>query len=713
MTRVWSAHAWHLRRARRAVLWTTLACGVSCGAATLSAQPAAPTNVEVQAPAPTALPGAVDGPAPSAAQPPSKPAADTALDVTPLRATPAGSTLKITSPQGRTGLVMRVRIVAQITVGQNVQMSAVDVFVDGAKVGTVANGPPYAVEWVDENPFETRTITVQARESSGAMLVDTVVLPPFEVVEKAEVTGVLLETSVYDKAGRYVSDLTESAFTVLEDDLDQTIDFITREQVESDLVLLVDNSQSMARRIDYVRRATERLTANLRTKDRAFVAPFNAHMGTVTGPTNDALTLRQSIAAMKAGGGTAMLDSLVESTQLLSASESRKCIVLITDGYDENSTATLDDAIRAVQSAQVTVYAVAIGGTAGVSLRGQDTLRRLAEESGGRIYFPARESELEAAAESIATDTHSRYLITYTPKNQVKDGKWRAVSVRVPDGMRSRTRAGYFAPDPPPIRPTFEFTIQDSARNYMDVTAADLEVFEDGVAQKIDTFQEAVDPVSMVLTLDSSGSMRRAAETVKATATEFVLAVRPEDNLALITFADAPKFEHVLSTNRTWSIDAIKKYTALGGTALYDALYNSLQHLRDVKGRRAVVLLSDGRDEDNPGKGPGSKHVLADVLALQQKVGATVYAIGLGTNLDYDTLERLAEQSGGQTYYAEDASALSAQFRKIVEDLRRRYVLSYSSTNRMADGNWRTVDIRPRASGLVVSGPTGYFPPAR
>ena len=351
------------------------------------------------------------------------------------------------------------------------------------------------------------------------------------------------------------------------------------------------------------------------------------------------------------------------------------------------------------------------GGTAGVSLRGQDTLRRLAEESGGRIYFPAREAELEAAAESIATDTHSRYLITYTPKNQVKDGKWRAVNVRVPESMRSRTRAGYFAPDPPPIRPTFEFTIQDSARNYMDVTAADLDVFEDGVAQKIDTFQEAVDPVSMVLTLDSSGSMRRAAETVKATATEFVLAVRPEDNLALITFADAPKFEHVLSTNRNWSIDAIRKYTALGGTALYDALYNSLQHLKDVKGRRAVVLLSDGRDEDNPGKGPGSKHVLSDVLALQQKVGATVYAIGLGTNLDYETLEKLADQSGGQTYYAEDASALSDQFRKIVEDLRRRYVLSYSSTNRTADGNWRAVEIRPHASGLVVSGPTGYFPP--
>ena len=154
----------------------------------VAAQPAAPATVEPQAPAPNALPGAVDAPAPPTAPPPAKPAADSSLEVTPLRATPAGSTLKITSPLGRTGLVMRVRIVAQIAVGQNVQMSAVEFYVDGAKVGTVPSGPPYAVEWVDENPFETRTITVQARESSGALLVDTVVLPPFEVVEKAEVT---------------------------------------------------------------------------------------------------------------------------------------------------------------------------------------------------------------------------------------------------------------------------------------------------------------------------------------------------------------------------------------------------------------------------------------------------------------------------------------------------------------------------------------------
>lgn len=608
---------------------------------------------------------------------------------------------------------MRVRIVAQITLAPGVLLSPVEFFVDGTRVGTVQNGPPYVVEWLDDNPFEKREITVQAADSNGVTLRDTVTLPPYEVVEKTAVTGVLLETSVYDKTGRFVSDLPPSSFTVSEDDVEQVIDLIAREKVETDLVLLVDNSHSMSRRIDYVRRATERITASLREKDRAIVAPFNAHVGSITGPTNDTATLRQAINAMNASGGTALLDGLVEATRLLSSSAGRRAIVLITDGYDENSSATLDDALRAVQESQVTVYALAVGGVAGISMKGEMTLRALAEQSGGRVFFPARESELVAASETIATDTHNRFLITYTPKNQTNDGAWRSITVSVPEGLRARTRAGYFAPEPPPIRPTIEFTIQDEERSYVDVTAADIDVLEDDVPQKVDTFQEAIDPVSIVMALDSSGSMKKATELVKSTATDFVRAVRPEDNLALITFADAPRFEHVLAANRDWTIDAIRKYTANGGTALYDALWNSLLHLKGAKGRRAVVVLTDGRDENNPGTAPGSTHVLDDVLKLQRQVGATIYGVGLGLTVDREVLETLAAQSGGQAYFADDATALGGQFRRIIEDLRRRYVLSYSSTNRVADGNWRKVEIRPHASGQFVTSAGGYFAPEK
>jgi VWFA-related protein len=205
--------------------------------------------------------------------------------------------------------------------------------------------------------------------------------------------------------------------------------------------------------------------------------------------------------------------------------------------------------------------------------------------------------------------------------------------------------------------------------------------------------------------------MKPHVDLVKETAKGFIRAVRPEDSLAVITFADQPRFAHVLALNRDWSLEAIDKYTPLGGTALYDALWNSLQHLKTAQGRKAVVVLTDGRDENNPGTAPGSVHVLDEILELGKNVGATIFAVGLGEKVDKPVLDRLAEATGGQTYFATDASGLDEQFKKVVEDLRRRYILSYTSTNDAHDGHWRSVEIRPQLPDYNVSAPSGYFAP--
>ena len=628
--------------------------------------------------------------------------------VTAQEAQPA---IRITSPLGRTGVVTRLRIVAQVTVPPGQAVSTVSFYVDGALVGTAPAGPYSAVDWLDQNPFERREIVVQAADAAGHLLKDTVVLPPFEVNDRTEVTSILLETGVYDKAGRFVSSLDPSVFAVRENDIAQKIDLVARETLATHMVLLVDNSQSMSRTMDFVRLAAERLAGALRKRDTVIVAPFNSHIGTITGPTNDPPTIAQAIGAMHAAGGTAFLDALRESTHLLEGLEGRRAIILITDGYDENSKSTMADVIREAEAANVTIYVVGIGGVAGISLKGEDALRHVANETGGRIFFPPREPDLVAIADSVATDAHSRYLITYTPANQKKDGGWRAVTVDVPDGYRVRTRAGYFAPSPPPIRPALEFTVTDDSHAFVDVTAGDLEVVEDGVPQTVDTFQEAVDPVAIVMALDSSGSMKKSAEEVQRAARDFVLAVRPEDSLALITFADTPKFAHVLATNRQWSLDAIDKYVPLGGTALYDALWNSLMTLKSAPARRAVVVLTDGKDENNPGTAPGSEHTLDDVLKLLKTVNATIFPIGLGTKVERPVLEKLAEVSGGEASFPTDVTLLDAQYRRVIENLRRRYVLSYTSTNSTHDGGWRNVEIRSRTKGLVVATLGGYFAP--
>ena len=104
---------------------------------------------------------------------------------------------------------------------------------------------------------------------------------------------------------------------------------------------------------------------------------------------------------------------------------------------------------------------------------------------------------------------------------------------------------------------------------------------------------------------------------------------------------------------------------------------------------------------------------MPQVLELAREVDATVLPIGLGTNLDRAGLERLADISGGAAYFPSDASELRAQFARTVENLRRRYVLGYTSTHIARDGSWRNVEIRSRSANHVIRSRSGYFAPDR
>jgi len=632
-------------------------------------------------------------------------AADTALSV------------KITSPLGRTGTPGAVRIVARVQAPSGATLAPVRFLIDGSLFKTKSDGAPYVVEWVDENPFERHEISVEVQDSAGHSATDKVVLEPFEVTDETDVFSVVLDAAVRDKTGHFVGGLKPEHFSVFDEDQEQMPQLVNQELVPATFVLLVDSSQSMASNYEFVRDAARRLLKFLKPKDTVIVAPFSKELGAITGPTGDRDTILGAIGASTAKGGTAIFDSVKQVADRIAPDPGRHAVIVLTDGYDENSKDTFEDAVEAVKRARATVYAVAIGGSAGVSLRGQLQLKQLAVETGGRSFTPIRPEDLSVVYDQLAADAQNRYVISYTPKNQLHDGTFRHVAVRATtaqgDEYRVATRDGYYAPQAPPLKPVLEFTVTDDKQEYIDVTRDDLTVVEDGVEQKIDTFQIAVDPVQIVLTLDESGSMRRAAETVKEAAREFVKLLEPKDPLALITFADKAQFAHDLSTVREWSFDAIDKYQALGGTALYDALYNSITRLKFVKGRRAVVVLTDGRDENNPGTGPGSTHTLGDVMARLQEVDAAIYPIGLGPRVDRDMLEHLAEVSGGRAYFPQDASSLVEEYRGIIENLRRRYVLGYASTNPTRDGAWRTVEITPREGSLQVRFRGGYFAPER
>ena len=146
----------------------------------------------------------------------------------------------------------------------------------------------------------------------------------------------------------------------------------------------------------------------------------------------------------------------------------------------------------------------------GISLKGERELKRLANETGGRVFFPPRLEELSERlrptrrrrAEPLPRDV-------YADEHRTRR-RLAGVNLTTPAAKYLvRTRAGYRAPKPPPIRPTLEFTVTDLSGQYVEISADDLVVSEDGVDQKVDTFHEAATPVSIVLALDSSGSMRK------------------------------------------------------------------------------------------------------------------------------------------------------------------------------------------------------------
>ena len=628
-------------------------------------------------------------------------------------------TLRITSPLGRTGLPGTIRIVARLDGVTYPRLGLAEpkpvpvrFLVDNVLLSTDQDGAPYDALWVDDNPFEARELTAEADLPSGTTLRTSITLNPLEITDTAEISSVAVDATVVDSKGRFVNNLTAREFTLLEDGKPQALDLVTQNREPALFTLLIDSSQSMKIRSSAVRATAVRLLASIAAEDQVVVAPFSRTVTSVTGPTTDRGTVLDAIAAIRHQGGTAILDAVGETATLLAGGTRRRAVVLITDAYDENSESGFDATMDKLKKSGVTLYVVGVGGIAGVSYNGEALLQRLCEETGGRAWFPRDDQQLGRAYEAIAGEVHQKYFMTYTPTNQRRDGNWRSIDVQIPGSdYRVRARKGYTAPVAPPVRASLEFAGIGPGQVPLALTRDDLAVFEDGAPQSIDVFQEAVLPVTFMLALDSSGSMKRSADQARDAAREFVTAMRPEDRLGMVLFSNKSSLIHVPTERRDDSLKAIDGYVADGGTALYDALYDSLEQIATVEGRRAVVVVTDGRDENAASTGPGSVRTWEEVLQKLEQTEASVYAVGIGTRVDRARLQQLARKSGGAAYFPTTVSSLAADYQKILDEIRRRYIIGYESTNRARDGKWRAVEIRTHEQGVEIRSRGGYYAP--
>jgi Ca-activated chloride channel homolog len=234
-----------------------------------------------------------------------------------------------------------------------------------------------------------------------------------------------------------------------------------------------------------------------------------------------------------------------------------------------------------------------------------------------------------------------------------------------------------------------------------DLTKDNFTVTEDGVPQTIREFQLEDRPITMAIVLDSSGSMRDAMPEVHQAAAGFVETLRPQDKALVIDFDDRVFLIQELTSDQPALKEAVTSTEALGSTALYDALHAAFRKLRGIEGRKAIVLLSDGDDTSSQ---------LAYNLILEEAKAQSVliYGIGLG-DVRKSVLKELAEMTGGRSFFVAKANQLADVYRKIADELRRQYYLSYSTTNTKWDGRFIKLEVKPKNPDWTVRARRGYF----
>jgi Ca-activated chloride channel family protein len=232
----------------------------------------------------------------------------------------------------------------------------------------------------------------------------------------------------------------------------------------------------------------------------------------------------------------------------------------------------------------------------------------------------------------------------------------------------------------------------------------DFTVVEDGVKQEIVRFEKVSDrPYHAAVLLDVSASMETEIERAQAAALRFFeQAVRPKDRAAVVTFNDRPTLAAKFTSEQKSLAAALAGLKAERGTALYDSLIFSLYYFNGVRGQKAVILLSDGKDES-------SRFSYEDALEYARRAGVTIYAIGLGEEVDKKKLTRLAEETGGRGFFLQDASQLAAIYTTIQQELRSQYLVAYQSTNTTGD-DFRTVEVKLARGGLEAKTMRGYYP---
>ncbi|MGA2773055.1 MAG: VWA domain-containing protein [Bryobacteraceae bacterium] len=270
-----------------------------------------------------------------------------------------------------------------------------------------------------------------------------------------DVTRVNLLFTVTDKKGRFITDLGKDDFEVVEGKRRQTIsDFAAESDLPLRLGILIDTSNSIRERFKFEQEAASQfIDSVMRTNlDKALVVSFDTSAELVADLINDTDKLTAAIRDLRPGGGTSLYDAIYfacrdKLSQDQPRYKFRRAIVIVSDGEDNQSRYTRDQALEMAQKADVVMYAISTNITR-LETDGDKVLKYFAQETGGRAFFPFKVEDLDQSFENIANELRHQYNISYRPEPLKTDGLFHVIDVRVRErkNILVNVRRGYYAP---------------------------------------------------------------------------------------------------------------------------------------------------------------------------------------------------------------------------------------------------------------------------
>src|SRR5271165_5864178 len=271
-------------------------------------------------------------------------------------------------------------------------------------------------------------------------------------VFKKDVDEVLLHASVIDDKQHIVTNLDRSDFTVFEDGKPQNIISFHHEDIPVAMGIIIDNSGSMREKRNKVNQAALNLVRSSNPQDEVFVVNFNDEYYLDQDFTNDLLKLKEALEKIDARGGTALFDAVVASAEHLKreARLEKKVLFVVTDGEDNASNETLEQAVKQLQEENgPQVYAIGILGDEEHPKRAKRALEIIAQRTGGIAFIPKTLDEVDEISRQVAHDIRNQYTIGYKPTNPRGAGGFRAIRVEAKSKghgkMVVRTKSGYYA----------------------------------------------------------------------------------------------------------------------------------------------------------------------------------------------------------------------------------------------------------------------------